>query len=31
MLTISEEFMKDKKKFFKKAEEFTLKNSAKRP
>ena len=28
---ISEEFTKDKKKFLKKAEEFTLKNSAKRP
>eukprot|EP00090_Calanus_glacialis_P008150 TRINITY_DN16478_c0_g1_i1.p1 TRINITY_DN16478_c0_g1~~TRINITY_DN16478_c0_g1_i1.p1 ORF type:complete len:155 (+),score=62.26 TRINITY_DN16478_c0_g1_i1:46-510(+) len=28
---LAEEFTKDKKKFFKKAEEFTLKNSAKRP
>jgi hypothetical protein len=28
---LAEEFMKDKKKFFKKAEEFTIKNSAKRP
>jgi hypothetical protein len=30
-LLILEEFMKDKKKFLKKAEEFTLKSSAKRP
>merc|ERR1711925_68705 len=28
---LAEEFTKDKKKFLKKAEEFTLKNSAKRP
>jgi ubiquitin-conjugating enzyme E2 L3 len=28
---LAEEFTKDKKKFFKKAEEFTMKNSAKRP
>ena len=28
---ISEEFTKDKKKFFKNAEEFTKKNSEKRP
>ena len=30
-LVFLEEFTKDKKKFCKKAEEFTLKNSAKRP